>query len=232
MTPEQLLSRVAEPEAALVGPCGTALDIADGTIIGRDADDCDAAVLHASVSVVHARVSRIGGEWSILDLGSRNGTEVDGVPAAPRAPLTPGARVRIGEVVFLFWPAPAALCIQLAATGQVIELVRRDDGGIVRAGGRTVTLTGFELRLLQLLAVRRHGAVDAELAYAPSAAIAESVGFRSIDADTDNVRELVHRVRRKLINAGLGDPVKSRRGVGYRLHGELVPARVVLQHAA
>jgi hypothetical protein len=232
VTPEQLLSRVREPEAVLVGPCGTALEIADGSIVGRDPDSCDAAVLHASVSVVHARLSRLGGEWSILDLGSRNGTEVDGVRAAPRAPLVPGARVRIGEIVFLFWPAPAALRIQFATSGQTAELVRRDDGGIVRAGGRTVTLTGFELRLLQLLAVRRHGVVDPELAYAPSAAIAESVGFRSIDADTDNVRELVHRLRRKLINAGIGDPVKSRRGVGYRLHGQLVTASPVLQHAA
>lgn len=232
VTPEQLLSRVREAEAVLVGPCGTALAIADGSVVGRDPDRCDAAVLHASVSVAHARLSRVGGDWSILDLGSRNGTAVDGVAAAPRAALAPGARVRIGEVDFLFWPAPAPLRIQLATTGRVIELVRREDGGVVRAGGRAVTLTGFELRLLQLLAVRRHGAADPELAYAPSVAIAESLGFRSIDADTDNVRELVHRVRRKLMHAGFGDPVKSRRGVGYRLHGDLVTAPPVLQHAA
>lgn len=246
VTAEQLRSRVVAPAATLIGPCGAVLAVADGSIIGRDPAHCDVAVLHASVSVLHARLSRIGEAWTILDLGSRNGTDVDGVPAVPRAALAAGARVRIGEVVFLFWPAPverrrrrarrstqpllepAALRVQVATTGQVIELVRRDDGGLVRGPGRAVTLTGLEFRLLQLLAVRRHAATDPELAYAPSTEIAESLGFRSIDADTDNVRELVHRVRRKLVAAGIGDPVKSRRGVGYRLHGDLLTPTVRL----
>lgn len=228
VTEEQLRSRVVAPVATLVGPCGTALAVADGSIVGRDPDSCDIAVLDASVSVVHARLSRIGGQWSILDLGSRNGTAVDGVAAAPRAPLAPGARVRIGGVVFVFWPAPVAARLQVATSGQVIELVPREDGGLVRGPARAVVLTGLELRLLQLLVGRRQGTVDPELAYVPSAEIADSLGFRSIDADTDNVRELVHRVRRKLVAAGVGDPIKSKRGIGYRLHGELVgqPARL------
>jgi hypothetical protein len=220
VTPEQLLSRVGDPAAYLIAPCGTVLPIADGSIIGRDPMTCDVAVLHASVSVVHARLSRLGGAWSILDLGSRNGTDVDGAPARPRLPLAAGARVRLGAVVFVF----SALRLQLATTGQVVELVPRDDGGLVRAAGRTVALTGLEHRLLQMLALRRDRAADPELAYVPTMEIAGTLGFDSIDADTDNVRELVHRVRRKLIAAGVGDPVKSRRGVGYRLHGDLVTA--------
>jgi hypothetical protein len=236
-TPEQLRSRVSAPAATLIGPGGVTLAIADGSIVGRDPASCDVAVLHASVSVLHARLSRLGDRWSILDLGSRNGTEVDGAPARPRAWLEPGARVRLGEVVFVFWSAPveaASMRIRVAATGQAFELIRREDGGLARGAGRAIVLTGLEHRLLHLLAISRHAADDPELAYVPSAVIAELMGFRSIDADTDNVRELVHRVRRKLTAAGLGDPVKSRRGVGYRLHGELMlqPARVRSDAAA
>ena len=225
ITAEQLRSRVTDSEAVLVGPGGM-VAVADGSIVGRDAASCDVAVLHASVSVVHARLSRLGGAWTILDLGSRNGTAVDGVPAAPRAPLAAGAQVRLGEVTFLFWPG--AVRVQLAASGAVVEVVLRDEGGVVRGGERAIALTGRELRLLALLVVRRALAADPELAYAPSPELAECLGFRSIDADGDNVRELVHRVRRKLIAAGLGDPVKSKRGVGYRLHGDLIVAPVRL----
>ena len=112
--------------------------------------------------------------------------------------------------------------------------MRREDGGLARGAGRTVVLTALEHRLLHLLAISRHAADDPELAYVPSAAIAELMGFASIEADGDNVRELVHRIRRKLVAAGIGDPVKSRRGVGYRLHGDLMlqPARVRTDAAA
>jgi hypothetical protein len=228
VTPEQLSSRVELPETYLISPCGTLLPVSDGTIVGRDPGSCDVAVRHASVSVVHARLSRIGGAWTVLDLGSRNGTDVDGAPARPRVAVAAGARIRIGDVVFVF----SGLRIRAAATGRVFELVPREDGGLVRDGGQVVLLTALEHRLLQMLALRRDRATDPELAYVPSQAIAESMGFQSIDADTDNVRELVHRVRRKLRAAGLGDPIKSRRGVGYRLDGDLVTAAPVLQHAA
>jgi len=39
-------------------------------------------------------------------------------------------------------------------------------------------------------------------------------------ADSENVRELVHRVRRKLASVAADDLIESKRGVGYRLAGE------------
>jgi hypothetical protein len=217
VTAQQLRSRVAHPEALLIEPGGVVLPVADGTVIGRGAV-CDVAVLHASVSVLHARISRYGGRWWVLDLGSRNGTFVDGLPARPRAALEPGARVELGDVTFCFWPSPGGFALALAGGAGAIELV---DGG-VRAGHRFVSLSPREHALLERLVARRVLADDPELAYVPSTEIAEALGFASIEADGDNVRELVHRLRRKLMTAGLGDAVKSRRGAGYRLNGDVV----------
>jgi phosphoserine phosphatase RsbU/P len=53
----------------------------------------------ATVSKDHAEIAREGAEWQIRDLGSRNGTRVNGTPAATATPLRPGDVVEIGSVV-------------------------------------------------------------------------------------------------------------------------------------
>jgi pSer/pThr/pTyr-binding forkhead associated (FHA) protein len=89
LTPEQLLSRVVRADAVLVGPGGTTVAITDRVRIGRDRATCEVAVLHASVSATHARVGRDPIGWFVEDLGSKNGTAVDGVVAAPVTYLRP-----------------------------------------------------------------------------------------------------------------------------------------------
>ena len=78
--------------------------------IGRSADadvpldDPDVSRLHCAVTVDPA-----GRQVSVADLGSTNGTRVDGGPVGPRpVPLPPGALLRIGESTLrLEAPAPA-----------------------------------------------------------------------------------------------------------------------------
>ena len=75
---------------------------ADGVLIGRSPS---AGIRRSEpmVSRVHARVEQRGGGVYIEDLGSRNGTLLNGTPLAREALLTPGDRVRIGstDIVFL-----------------------------------------------------------------------------------------------------------------------------------
>lgn len=68
-------------------------------VVGRDAD-ADIVVPDGSVSRRHAILRRTGEAFTIEDLGSRNGTHVDGRPLAKgeRAELSPGRRVRLGSV--------------------------------------------------------------------------------------------------------------------------------------
>jgi adenylate cyclase len=72
----------------------------EGFFIGRDADQCEAVLSHPTVSRRHARLVIAANTLQIEDLGSTNGTAVDGavVIAGALRPLQAGARLRIGDI--------------------------------------------------------------------------------------------------------------------------------------
>lgn len=65
------------------------------TILGRDAS-CDVLLLEKSVSRRHAALVLNGGSAVLRDLGSRNGTWVNGLRLASGRRLRPGDRIRLG----------------------------------------------------------------------------------------------------------------------------------------
>lgn len=92
-----VVSRAGGGTPALVGPDGQRLELRAGRhTIGRLAD-CDLHLDDSTVSREHAAVVRRGDRWWILDLGSTNGTRVNGVTAAEH-PLSDGDRIEVGEV--------------------------------------------------------------------------------------------------------------------------------------
>ena len=72
----------------------------EGLVIGRDLDHCDTVLPHSTVSRRHARLVLANNILHIEDIGSTNGTSVDGTVVEPgvRQPLRAGARLRIGDV--------------------------------------------------------------------------------------------------------------------------------------
>lgn len=64
-------------------------------VIGRN-PTCDIVLAHPAVSRIHARLSFRGGSWILQDLGSTNGTLVNGSQVG-RCKLRPGDRVVIGD---------------------------------------------------------------------------------------------------------------------------------------
>jgi adenylate cyclase len=72
----------------------------EGFVIGRDIDQCEAVLSHPTVSRRHARLVIAANTLQIEDLGSTNGTSVDGavVVAGIMRPLQAGARLRIGDI--------------------------------------------------------------------------------------------------------------------------------------
>ena len=64
-------------------------------LIGRH-QACDVVLLDPSVSRQHARLIFRDGSWILLDLGSTNGTTVNGAPAT-RCELRPGDQVALGN---------------------------------------------------------------------------------------------------------------------------------------
>ena len=71
-----------------------------GMVIGRSADQCELVVPHATVSRRHARLSLAGEALQVEDLGSTNGTAIDGMALVAGAPvaLHAGSKLRIGDV--------------------------------------------------------------------------------------------------------------------------------------
>lgn len=71
--------------------------------LGR-APSCEVVVDDDSVSDRHARLAYENGAWTVTDLGSTNGTAVDGARLAPGvpAPLPYGATLRLGGVKLAF----------------------------------------------------------------------------------------------------------------------------------
>ena len=71
-----------------------------GLVIGRAADQCELVVAHATVSRRHARLTVSGEALQVEDLGSTNGTAVNGVALKAGTPvaLHAGTKLRLGDV--------------------------------------------------------------------------------------------------------------------------------------
>jgi DNA-binding NtrC family response regulator len=114
--------------------------------IGRD-PECDVCLPDAKVSRRHARLSRgeAGGAPLLTDLGSRNGTTVDGRPleASRPRPLAEGSIVRIGDAVLVLEERRGASLPQRVARGEAFAL--RVDAEIARATAEGTTLALVEI---------------------------------------------------------------------------------------
>ena len=71
--------------------------------IGRG-DYNDVVISDPSVSTMHAKLQRRETIWILTDLGSTNGTYVEGEPLKGELPLGPGTTIRFGDVLALFEP--------------------------------------------------------------------------------------------------------------------------------
>ncbi len=94
----------------LSGPsAGLRLELTDQVTLGRS-PSCDVRLDDDKVSRRHARIFRLGEQTRICDLGSRNGTAVNGERIEGEAVLLPGDRVQVGATTALYEPpAQAAL---------------------------------------------------------------------------------------------------------------------------
>jgi pSer/pThr/pTyr-binding forkhead associated (FHA) protein len=71
--------------------------------IGRG-DYNDVVIADPSVSTMHAKLQRREAIWILTDLGSTNGTFVEGERLTGEAPLSPGITIRFGDISALFEP--------------------------------------------------------------------------------------------------------------------------------
>lgn len=71
----------------------------DITLIGRKRGTCDVVIDHSSISKVHCALARTDGLLFLRDLGSTNGTRVNG-QRVTRGALLPGDELAVANVKF------------------------------------------------------------------------------------------------------------------------------------
>ena len=71
--------------------------------IGRRGD-IEVPLPYAVLSGLHARLTRLGPGWQVEDLGSTNGTRLNGEPLVPHQPrpIAPGAQIAVGPITLVF----------------------------------------------------------------------------------------------------------------------------------
>jgi pSer/pThr/pTyr-binding forkhead associated (FHA) protein len=89
LTPQAPFPRIVTPTAPV--------------LIGRGPDS-DFVIRDITVSRQHASIHREGYTWIVEDLGSKNGTRVNGRPVTGRAVIAPGDELGFGAAVARFDP--------------------------------------------------------------------------------------------------------------------------------
>ena len=112
-------------------------------VIGRDAT-ADVCVPEQAVSRNHARIVFDSGRWVLKDLGSRNGTMVDGAFVTHDVELEHLHEIRVGDALFKFVASSADKYAAYHIDGRVFG-ERRAKGADALVGGWQMDMIGAEL---------------------------------------------------------------------------------------
>src|SRR5258706_13096729 len=103
----------------LSGPAaGLRREVTGEVILGRS-PSCDIPLEDSKVSRRHARIAIEEGTARVSDLGSRNGTIVNGEKIEAEAVLLPGDRGQVGDTTVLFEPPTRAALPQREDPGDL-----------------------------------------------------------------------------------------------------------------
>ncbi|MGH7533454.1 MAG: FHA domain-containing protein, partial [Gemmatimonadales bacterium] len=91
--------------------------------IGR-ADYNDVVLADESVSTQHAKLQRREGVWILVDLGSTNGSFVDGERVEGEVPITPGATLRFGDASVIFDPKDEGAGVEKGGSTKMLQAVK------------------------------------------------------------------------------------------------------------
>lgn len=95
-------SELVSTPPTLVGPSGLRVELGQAAVIIGRHEDCDLMLLDDQASRQHAQVSPAGNGYVVEDLGSTNGTRVNGALVEDLVGLRDGDRIEIGHSVVRF----------------------------------------------------------------------------------------------------------------------------------
>lgn len=101
----------------------------------------------AKASREHFRLENAGGAWTVTDLGSTNGTRVNGTVIGAPTTLKKGDRIAIGQAEFVFRDDSGDTAVDLPAAGGSEDLVGtlRRHRDRLAAAGRLLAFLGILL---------------------------------------------------------------------------------------
>jgi hypothetical protein len=187
----------------------------DEMTIGRG-NDADIVLPERQVSRYHSKILYHDGRYLLEDLGSKNGTFLNGQQVTGTVPIQDGDEIQI------------ALCVRMLFVGTdatvplSFDIPRRDSAGmILEENRRTVSIHGKELdpplslaqfRLLQML-------YDADGAVCGRDDIIEAVwpGTGGLGVSEQAIDALVRRLRDRLAELDEHNYIVTVRGHGFRL---------------
>ena len=86
------------PSSLFCAAMNIRIPLLEGALIGRTTGNyVQQLSVCKYISGRHATLNKTTDGWTITDLGSTNGTKVNGIPCAPTLPFTIGSIVRIGN---------------------------------------------------------------------------------------------------------------------------------------
>lgn len=189
----------------------------DPFVIGRGSD-CNIVLPERQVSRHHVRITRDDGQYMLHDLGSKNGTHVNGVQISGSVPLQDGDEITIALCVkMLFVGTDATLPLTFEEVRPVGNLVLDDEQRTVTINNRSLSppLSLAQFRLLQALYEADGAVVDRD-------AIVEAVwpGTGGIGVTEQAIDALVRRLRDRLVELDDYEYVVTVRGHGFRLEND------------
>jgi len=123
-------------------------------VIGRDSD-CEVVVTGEAVSRRHARLTVAESGVYLQDLGSANGTFIDGRRAEGRVSLVPGQRVEMGFLLFeARWTPPGKPTGSHAIPEELLTGRKYEIGDVVATGGMGVIHRARDLRVRRAVAMK------------------------------------------------------------------------------
>ena len=186
----------------------------DEFIIGRGSD-CQIVLPERQVSRHHAKIVFDSGAYILYDLGSKNGTHLNGVQVRGSTPLKDGDEVQIAlrvKLIFVGTDATVPLTVEEPLSPGLLELNKEQRSVRIAGNELQPPLSLAQFRLLEALFDAKGAVVDREM-------IVDVVwpGTDGIGVTEQAIDALVRRLRDRLAEIDDHEFVVTVRGHGFRL---------------
>ena len=188
--------------------------VTDEFVIGRGGE-CDLVLPERQVSRYHVKILREDGRFILQDLGSKNGTHLNGGKVTGRVPIQDGDEIQIAlavKLVFIGTGATLPLTFDPPKPARTLTINEAERSIYIKGTRLEPPLSLAQFRLLQLL-------FDADGAVCSRDEIVDVVwpGTEGIGVSEQAIDALIRRLRDRLAELDTHNYVATVRGHGFKM---------------